>query len=400
MTEDVKLPEIQTFENVVVTPHVRNAAGRTMPSGPIWPDWASQILARHCRHGFPEDREPPWPEKVEVYVDEPMIWCGMAHPHFGHFMSEFAPRILQSKQHGQGSPLLFGCSYPKMIETGALEDTPRHFRFVLDWYGVKPEEVRFCTKVMQVKTLKVAAQAEQLVSLTRKKEPPSIAEEYLDLLDENTARNNFVPIPNRVVYVSRGKMPAFRGNHLAAKYLDTVLEALGVTVYYPEHNPLGHQIATYAGAQELIFAEGSAIHGAQILGRSFNNLTILNRRTDTRLVEKNMVPRCKYFSFIDALSHIFVFNDPSNKPMPAFAMAKFNLDQLFKDFKDRGIDLAQAWNMAAYNQAVEESLMAWVTATQSRPNRQGLEIDQSTLIATLRQAGHGAAADHLIAIMP
>lgn len=400
MTEDDKLPEIQTFENVVVTPHERNAAGRTMPSGPIWPDWANQTLPRHCRHGFPEDREPPAPEKIEEYVDEPMIWCGMAHPHFGHFMSEFAPRILQSKQHGQGSPLLFGCSYPKMIKTGALEDTPKHFQFVLDWYGIAPEEVRFCTRVMQVKTLKVASQAEQLVSLTRKKDPPGVAAEYLDLLDENTARNAFEPIPSKAVFVSRGGMPAFRGNHLGAKYFDTVLESLGVTVYYPERNPLGHQIATYAGADELIFAEGSAIHGCQILGRSFNNLSILNRRTDTRLVEKNMKPRCKNFSFIDALSHVFIFNDPNNKPMPAFAMAKFDLDKLFSDFKARGIDLASVWNMDVYNQAVEDSLMAWITATQNRPNRQGVEIDQSTLIATLRQAGHHAAADHLITLLP
>lgn len=74
--------------------------------------------------------------------------------------------------------------------------------------------------------------------------------------------------PNRgkVVYVSRSALTT-KGCHAGETYLCSVLQQLGVSVIWPEAMPLREQLQRYAGAEKLVFAEGSALHGRQLLGR-------------------------------------------------------------------------------------------------------------------------------------
>lgn len=61
--------------------------------GPVWPRFAFQVRARHCRGllPVPVDRRPaPAPAIRHLHAG---IWCGPASPHFGHMIADFAMRL-------------------------------------------------------------------------------------------------------------------------------------------------------------------------------------------------------------------------------------------------------------------------------------------------------------------
>ena len=58
-------------------------------------------------------------------------------------------------------------------------------------------------------------------------------------------------------------------------YLEQVLERIGIGVIRPEKFSIAEQMATYRAAQTLMFAEGSALHGAQLLGRALGDVVAI-----------------------------------------------------------------------------------------------------------------------------
>lgn len=91
---------------------------------------------------------------------------------------------------------------------------------------------------------------------------------HLDLLEEVERLNRLAPIQNDVVYVSRnGYLAMGKGGTAGEAALTDALSRAGVAVLDPARTTLGTQMALYAGAKLFVFAEGSAIHGRQLLGR-------------------------------------------------------------------------------------------------------------------------------------
>lgn len=62
------------------------------------------------------------------------------------------------------------------------------------------------------------------------------------------------------LYVSRRRLPETHGAYLFEDLLEENLAAEGYAILYPERLPVAAQVAAYASAQRLIFAEGSAVH--------------------------------------------------------------------------------------------------------------------------------------------
>ncbi len=147
---------------------------------------------------------------------------------------------------------------------------------------------------VRVRQLYVATQAEQLPNV-------GPCDAYLDLLDGNWKSKQLRPIGARVVYVSRSSLTT-KGCHAGQAYLCSVLQQLGVSVIWPEAMPLKEQLQRYAGAEKLVFAEGSAIHGRQLLGRLDQDILVLNRRPRSRIGWASLMPRCRRLTYAE-VSH-------------------------------------------------------------------------------------------------
>ena len=145
-----------------------------------------------------------------------------------------------------------------------------------------------------VSELRCAPQAERLEMIG-----PS--ERYLALLDQTTRRNALVPKQSAVLYVTRsGLLRLGKGGHVGESYLVVVLQALGVEILDPGTATLTEQLASYAGARTLVFAEGSAMHGRQLLGRLPQDIVVLQRREEQKLARHNLTPRCRALRYVEA----------------------------------------------------------------------------------------------------
>jgi len=385
MNSITKLPAMQVFNDITVVPCKPAGSKGNKSFGPIWPNWNNQVIARHCRSNIPIDKCPEMPSGDCVPVHEPLIWGGVLHRHFGHFVAEIAPRILQSRRDCPSGKFLYAVD-SRIMRSKSWEGVPGHFKPITEWFGLQQENVLFCRSVIKAKHLEVAVQAEQL----GRKVPCA---EYLDLLDENRIRNKLVPQQNKYVFVSRARMPARLGGNAAPDYFDTKLKELGVKIFYPEKHSLVDQLAIYSGAEKLIFAQGSAVHGLQLLGRGLMSVSILNRSPETGMAKFNLTPRCENLNYIDASRNYFNLDGRNGIPIPRDGKAIFETDVLFEEFKKLGLNLSTVWNQKEYLAAVEENLKLWLSDSLRELARRGYRGKQTRAIEELYRSGFEDASN-------
>lgn len=341
---------MQLFSDVVVVPSRAMQRGSGIPDGgPVWPDFARQTLARHCRNGNPADVIPARKDRPVRTLTGSTVWGGVARHHFGHFLAEFSTRLLQSVRERPGDRFLF--------QTDPLhpdKEPPGYFWSVLDWYGVPREQVAFVGRPMLVKQLRVAAQGEGLTEF-----PPSPA--YLDLVERNAARHALVPVPNEILYVGRPKLCGLgQGGHAAEEYLIERLTALGVAVLDPATEDLRRQLALYAGARTLVFAEGSAMHGRQLLGRiPGQRVVVLVRRPGLRLVRAQLQPRVGDLQYAEVTGN-FGQTFRVSGPHTPVGFSCYDVAMLHATFADLGVPLASVWDRAAYEAARDRDVIDWM----------------------------------------
>jgi Glycosyltransferase 61 len=353
-----RLPPMQRFENVTVGPTTAMMRGGVLRGGPVWPDFENRVAARHCRDGRPVDKRPivtvsGW---LRGRLEGPTVWGGIARAHFGHLVSEFTTRVMQSLNERPADRFLF------QLDVGAgVGDVPCYFWSVVDWYGVPREQVAFVARPVRVRELRVAAQAEQMRTVG----PPP---DYLDLLDANFRRRGLTPEPSRILYVGRPGLAAKGlGGHAGEGYLVSLLGQLGVRVLDPAVADLRTQLAAYAGAETIVFAEGSAMHGRQLLGRVDQAIVVLERRGGWRLAEAHLTPRCREIRYVD-VARTFMAPVRQQGPNKVVGVAFYDEAVLKRTFAELGIDLASVWDRSAYRAACVVDATGWMDVRLASPN--------------------------------
>jgi hypothetical protein len=345
---------MQRFGDVTVVPAVTLERGGVPLGGPVWPRFRSQLAARHCREGRAVDRRPEAPETVEAVLGGPTVWGGVARCHFGHLVSEFTTRLPQSLAERPSDRYLF------LLDAGeSAQSVPSYVWAVLDWYGVPRPQVAFVERPMRVKVLRVAPQGEQMNTVG-----PSAA--YLDLLDANLRRRDLAAEPSDILYVARAGLCALGlGGHAGEGYLVSLLRELGVQVMDPAAVDLRTQLARYAGAKTIVFAEGSAIHGRQLLGRIDQRIVVLVRRPGKRLALPHLQPRCRELDYVEAGRNVML-PVRAQGPNPVIGMAFYDPDALAAAFAGLGVDLRRHWDEAAYRAACEMDVAGWMRVRLDR----------------------------------
>jgi hypothetical protein len=317
--------------------------------GPHWPDWDNQTAARYCAGGAPLDEEPPAAEPTATLTGT-VAWGGAVTWHFGHQISDFTTRLLPTL--AEVPDARFAYSTHAQAQLRSVDYAPKFFPQILAWYGISPERIEMIADPTLVERLIVAPQAEQTHG-------PGPEPWYLDLLDANmTARLGTVN-PRGSLYVSRAGIKArFAGE----AYLERVLEDAGFRVLRPETVSLEEQLRAYAGAESIIFAEGSAMHGAQLLGRALGDVTVLVRRSDLRLVEKALRPRARSLLYVDAVAGLVHGCDINGHPARYRGLSILDAERL-RTF----LPIGGVWDREAFETARDADIAEWLERERQTP---------------------------------
>lgn len=379
-----QLPEMVHFRDIPVVPVTENNA-MALLGGPVWPNWRGAGPLRHNRSGLPVDRHPPALPDQQQPFEAPATWGGPAVSHFGHFIAEHSTRILQSRVSHGDKKMLFTLE-PKY----SPQKLPAFFWQILSWYQVNTDTVSFVTQPLKVRDLWAAPMAEQWAHV-----PP--CETYLDLLEANAAEQGLSAQPHSIVYVARDAMQASGEGHNAGEpYLAQALQRLGVTVIRPEALTLRAQLEYYQGADILIFAEGSAMHGRQLLGRRDQTVVVLNRRPNMRIGMAALRPRVSTLAYSEVTRGTVSVLWPNGSPWIVRAISLYDVDVLLSTFDALGIPLSKIWDTAAYNAARDTAIRTWIKVRLDK--RQ--PIDHRASITRVGQEFKALGLDHLLDELP
>ena len=266
------------------------APGVGFHGGPVILDPDRQAL-RHTRYHQPCD----WFDGHEA-ASEPLhgdfTYLGPAYGHFGHVMAEMVHRVLPSKRVTRPLAWLMVSTIGDQSLRSAA-DLPGFMQDVLRFFAIKPPEVTIVNGDCVVERLHVAQQGSDFGGGPHAEYLPLLAEFSERLLAAGTRPHGLK------VYVSRSGLPG-GGGFLGERYVERALEAAGFFVARPESMPLIEQMRLYQGAEIVVFPEGSACHGVELLGpRAFGTAVLLARRADhMEIFARVLRPRAEHYAEI------------------------------------------------------------------------------------------------------
>lgn len=288
------------------------------------------------------------------YVEGEWIYIGPKYDHFGHIMAEMIHRILPSK--------LFFTETNKYLLVTTFDDCEPGvetlcptYRQVLEFFEIDLESVLIISENSVIERLSISEQASNLGGV----QTPW----YLDALRDYSAHRldqlHGSEVEHPKVYVSKSRIP-HGGRILGASYVEELLSEEGFLIFYPEEAPLSVQLDTYRKASILIFEEGSACHGTELLGTEMLNRTFLIvRRMETRGGFAQILgPRSREFeSFLDTffLGTIIV-NQAKKFPHSEFGVSLFDLDRFVAFLRDHQLARLNDVDVRRYYEAAENDL--------------------------------------------
>ena len=146
-----------------------------------------------------------------------------------------------------------------------------------------------------------------------------------------------------------------------AQVMAGVLEAAGVRVVAPEALSLRDQLELYHSADPLIFSEGSALHGLQLLGRGLGHVAVLCRRPKgVGLARASLAPRAGALSYHQVLRDIVALLNPQGQEVPALALTLLEPGALLASLREVGVPVDHLWDPAAFAEAELRDIEAWL----------------------------------------
>ena len=378
------------FSDVVVHPIQEQPHPARFRGGPEWPHFESQILARQCwgpvpvpvdlrphpaRPDFPyfdPDRllspryrsRQYWrallprraPQQPESWIEkaDAGIWCGGVSSHFGVMIANFAMRLAASSRSDPAVPLVFS------LRLGG-EPEPFFWRIV-DHFGIDRRRVMLIRKPTRFTRLAVYPQAERPLG-------GGPSREYLAAMDRIAAALPPLAAAPPSLFVSRSHMG--RGTFAGEAYLDRAMAAAGIEVFHPQGEDLSTQLRHYREARRLVFSEGSALYGLQLLGHVPAELAVLTRRPGTRLAFASLRARARSLRYLNAVRGVIHGLNRNGRPVLAKGISVVDERRLLAGLGAVGIDLAAVWEQDAYIAQRDADIAAWMADRLAAPVHPG-----------------------------
>jgi hypothetical protein len=324
--------------------------------GPVLPD-PNFTQLRHKRQdgvfdSFDENAQ------FDARLPGEWVYVGPKYHHFGHIMSEMIHRILASK--------LFFPDVQKYLLVTTSDDGEqpgfaglcRAYQEVLEFCEIAPKDVHVLHENSVVERLLICEQGANFGGV------PSPW--YLEILRDFSARrldqiHGSRRSPDKV-YVSKSKI-THGGTILGERYLERLLRDEGFFVLHPEELSFSLQMDWYRKAKELIFSEGSACHGTELLGtQMLDRSFVLVRRMEMRPDLMNILgSRSRQFgSFVDTFPLGTIAVHPETRePYMEFSVSIVDMDRLVSYLRDQRLARLDDVDLQQYFDAAEEDLKAY-----------------------------------------
>lgn len=149
-------------------------------------------------------------------------------------------------------------------------------------------------------------------------------------------------LPRRM-YVSRSRLSGNEGGFLGEPYVEQRLKDEGYVIFHPQTATIRDQLAAYVAADQLIFAEGSALHLYALVGRPQQRVFIIRRRPmgvvfDWQLASFGARP-------LSGSSHILGFFIPEHDGADLLrAQAKLDMASLAAELGEEGFISNSDWS--------------------------------------------------------
>ena len=379
--------KVSTFADVKVLPFSTfYTNGRPIVGGPDWPDWEERTFERHVRFGRPSDQRPV-AEKVrlmdgnfappEVLDFGPAYWCGMIIGHFGHFISEFAMRIVPSRTVDPRAKLVF---------VARMVNPPLWFWQIIDWCGVPREDVVIIREPTILRSLSVVEQPEHIHGVA----PTS---HHLDMMDRFVAGKGLTLRKDaRPVFVSRAGLDHAKAKFAGESYLESCLEQAGFLVFRPETASILDQLQLYVTSPFVTFSEGSALHLCQLAGRSFGRVGVLRRRDGKSHFAPSMEPRCREYVEVMAARQMIMGTNEFGNPKVHAAMTIMDVDAVMDDLDGVRSGVRACFGVTAFRRAEKSDVTAWVDANTCQREQANWQDNDRLIAQTLTEAGFAGLA--------
>lgn len=297
--------EPQVFEEILVMPFTgllgKGMRGQAHTGGPVWPCWSKPGAERYWQvqngEHRPADRKPQSRSPERHVQDKPCFWIGPLCPwHFGHQIRDFLSRLPLTLKTCEQSRLVFAV----LEDHGPIriEDAPEFFRGILAWFGVLEERVIIVSKPTLFSELRVLPQGEVAGDGSLPMQPDV---QFLDYLSQHGCRSHLRDAQAERYKVTLVSRVRHRPLILGEQVIDELFSRAGYHVFYPERHSLQKQLEVYLNSELLVFTEGSALHGLQLLGRNLNQVLVIARRSGPDQFRSRIEPRAQRYDTINVV---------------------------------------------------------------------------------------------------
>jgi len=182
-----------------------------------------------------------------------------------------------------------------------IEDAPEFFRGILAWFGVPEERVIIVSRPTLFSELRVLPQGEVAGDGSLPLQPDV---QFLDYLSQHGSRSHLRDARAQRYKVTLVSRVRHRPLILGEQVIDELFSKAGHHVFYPERHSLQKQLEVYLNSELLVFTEGSALHGLQLLGRNLNQVLVIARRSGPDQFRFRIEPRAKRYDTINVVGDV------------------------------------------------------------------------------------------------
>lgn len=188
--------------------------------------------------GWQLDLVPPFQAAFE-FVDEAVIYAGMPHTGFGHFLLDAMARLWYAKDHPE---------IPIVWDATAL---PALASPIFDLVGIRNRHL-FLDRPMRFREVIFPFPGVAIGDYFLKG--------HADFLGSVSASG---PISGKKLYLSRRNIKS--GVVVAEEVIEDLVKSYGFQVYYPEQHTVSEQLKEISSSSIVLGVEGSALHSVVLL---------------------------------------------------------------------------------------------------------------------------------------
>lgn len=274
------------------------------------------------KHGYRNSPRPFSELSVRDALSGRHIYCGMLHDwHFGHFIVESTTRLWAIKElEDTYDTLLFYTRHPG-------KSTPNYALEMIKTLGWK-KGITLIQAPTKIEHMAVPSQVSH-AKLGIIHGHPLVRRLFSDVVGKKEG------LPKRV-YVSRSKLKPDDGIILLETQIEANLAFEGYAIFHPQEHSIDDQLAVYAHADEIIFAEGSPMHLYAYVCRPEQRIYVIWRRRVIPMFIWQMqtfsAPPLNEEPCINALWLPQGIGDPSQRAKSVLDFEKLKIDLMKRGF--------------------------------------------------------------------